>query len=203
MAEIKSNYNPKETEDKTKEEKKIVAVAKGRKGNRSLLDRAFRIFISEDLTGTRNPSILGVIIPQVKKTVLEVIDVFLHPDGKRTYRSGSSASVISWRTPYDSMYRNDDVPLKDNKSYTASVLDYDLVEFDSAGEAEKILQAMEEIISHFGIISIADYYDLCGIDDASYTTNKYGWHSLTSARVVRIGTNRYKLKLPKAMPLMD
>lgn len=202
MAEIKNNYNPIEEEKKNSEEKKIIAVAKGKKGKRSFMDKMFRIFITEDLSGTRNPSIMGVIIPEIKKTVLEVIDVFLHPDGKRTYTSRSSVSKISWRN-YNNYY-NDDLPFKETKSTAgASVLDYDLVEFDSAGEANKIWEAMEEVLSHYGVISIADYYDLCGIEDTSYTANKYGWKNLSSARVVRTGYNTYKLKLPKAMPLMD
>lgn len=203
MAEIKSNYTPTEETNNKSEEKKIMAVSKGKKAKRSLMDRMFRVFISEDLSGTRNPSILGVIIPAIKKTALEVFDVFLHPDGKRTYSNNKSISKVSWRSGYDGYFRNDDVPFKDNKPSVASVLDYDLVVFDSAGEANRVLQAMEEIISHYSVISIADYYDLCDIDDVSYTTNKYGWKNLTSARVVRTGPDEYRIKLPKAMPLVD
>ena len=200
MAELKSNYSPKEkTEDISEERKtKFVAVANGKRGKASLTNQIYRRFIKEDYTGTREPGILGVVIPAVKKTIMDVINVFLHPDGKNRYSSSSPASKISYRD----YYRNDDdLPFKDAKSSIASVLDYDSIVFDTRGEAEKVLAMMDEVISTYSVISIADYYEICGIDDANYTANKYGWRDIRTARVVRTTYNQYQIKLPKAIPL--
>lgn len=182
-------------------EKKISpVVSSAKKKKRSVFDKIFDVFISENLEGTRNPSILGVIIPEIKKTVLEVIDVFLHPDGKRSYTSRSTTK-ISYRDYYNK--GNNDYPREEygRRSQVASVMDYDNVVFDSRGDAEMVLQSMDEILSHYGVVSIADYYELCDIDDANYTTNKYGWKDIRNAQVVRVGHNEYKIKLPRAMPL--
>lgn len=181
-------------------DKKISSVVSAKKKKKGKLDRVFDIFISENLEGTRNPSILGVVIPEIKKIVLEVIDVFLHPDGKRSYTGRGTGTKISYRDYYN---RGNDYPREElgRKSAVTSVMDYDNVVFDSRGDAEVVLQSMDEVISHYGVISIADYYDLCEIDEVSYTANKYGWKDIRNAQVVRTGHNEYKIKLPRAMPL--
>ena len=58
---------------------------------------------------------------------------------------------------------------------------------------------MDELIEHYGIVSVADLYDLVGIT-GSYTDNKYGWTDIRTAQVVRV-RDGYKIKLPRAIPL--
>ena len=58
---------------------------------------------------------------------------------------------------------------------------------------------MEELISMYGLVSVADLYELVGIT-GSYTDNKYGWYDIRSASVVRV-RDGYLLKFPKAIPL--
>ena len=201
MAEIKSNYNPKEeTKDISEDrKKKYEPVANGKRGKPSWFDRMYTRFIKEDLTGTREPDILGVIIPAAKKTILDVINVFLHPDGKSTY-SSSPSSKISYRNFYDN--RNDDSPFKDSaKSTVAAVGDYDSIVFDTRGEAEKVLAMMDEIMEAYHMISVADYYEICGIEDTVHTANKYGWKDIRSAKIVRTTYNQYQIKLPRVIPL--
>lgn len=199
MAEIKSNYNPKEEKkDIPEDRKKFVPVANGKRGKASLVTKIYNRFIKEDLTGAREPGILGVIIPAAKKTILDVINVFLHPDGKTTY-SSSPSSKISYRNFYDN--KNDNPPFSTNSSPVASVLDYDSIVFDTRGEAEKVLTMMDEIMEAYKMISVADYYEICGIEDTVHTANKYGWKDIRSAKIVRTTYNQYQIKLPRAIPL--
>ena len=58
---------------------------------------------------------------------------------------------------------------------------------------------MDEMISVYGIVSVADLYDLIGVT-GNYTDNKYGWTDIRSASVVRV-RDGYIVKMPKAMPL--
>lgn len=198
MAEIKSNYNPKESPKDIPEErqKKFAAIANGKKSSGSFLTRVYKRFIKEDLTGVKEPGIFGVIIPSAKKMILDVINVFLHPDGKTTYNS-SPTSRISYRD----YYGKEDLPFRDNKPSGTSMMDYDMIVFDTRGEAEKVLAMMDEIVSAYQCISVADYYDICGIEDANYTANKYGWKDIRTAKIVRTTYNQYQIKLPKAIPL--
>ena len=55
------------------------------------------------------------------------------------------------------------------------------------------------MIDTYGIVSVADMYDLVGIA-TNYTDNKYGWTNLRNAEPIRVA-NGYMLKLPKAGPI--
>ena len=59
---------------------------------------------------------------------------------------------------------------------------------------------MDELISTYGIVSVADLYDLVGITGGSYTDNKYGWTNVHNASVIRV-RDGYMIKMPKALPL--
>ena len=58
---------------------------------------------------------------------------------------------------------------------------------------------MDEIIDTYGIVTIADFYDLAGVT-GDYTTNNYGWTNIRNAEVVRV-RDGYIIKMPKAMPI--
>ena len=70
---------------------------------------------------------------------------------------------------------------------------------DNRGEAEEVLSRMDELIAAYGLVSVADLYDLVGIT-GDYTDNKYGWTDIRNASVVRV-KNGYMIKMPKALPL--
>ena len=58
---------------------------------------------------------------------------------------------------------------------------------------------MDELISSYRVVSVADFYDLAGITP-EYTDNKYGWTDIRSANIVRV-RDGYMIKLPRAVPL--
>lgn len=59
---------------------------------------------------------------------------------------------------------------------------------------------MDELIDMYGVVSVADLYDLVGIT-GNYTDNKYGWTNIRNAEPVRAMGGGYMLKLPKALPI--
>ena len=59
---------------------------------------------------------------------------------------------------------------------------------------------MDELISIYGFVSVADLYDMVGITQP-YTYNKYGWTNLNSASATKLRGGGYLLNLPKALPL--
>ena len=62
---------------------------------------------------------------------------------------------------------------------------------------------MNELIDTYGMVSVADFYDLVGLQ-CNYTDNKYGWTDIRNASVVRVRDNDgngYLIKLPKIQPL--
>ena len=82
---------------------------------------------------------------------------------------------------------------------TRTGYNYDDIILETRGEAEEVLERMEELIETYGIVSVADLYDLVGIT-GNYTDNKYGWTNIRNAEPVRV-RDGYMLKLPKALPI--
>lgn len=72
--------------------------------------------------------------------------------------------------------------------------------FDTRGDAEAVLEAMNDIINKYGIVSISDYCDLCSCLSDDYNTTKYGWSNVNTAMVVRCREG-YKHKLPRLIPI--
>ena len=71
--------------------------------------------------------------------------------------------------------------------------------FDSRETAENVLEASKEIINKYGFVTIADMYDLSGLD-APYTGQKYGWVDLKEAKIIRVRQG-YKLLLLEIIPI--
>ena len=86
-----------------------------------------------------------------------------------------------------------------NVSRTRTGYDYDDIILESRGEAEDVLERMDELIATYQVVSVADFYDLVGVS-GNYTDNKYGWTDIRNASVIRV-RDGYMIKLPKALPL--
>ena len=69
--------------------------------------------------------------------------------------------------------------------------------FETRGEAEDVLDRMREIVSNYGIVSVADLYELAGVV-GNYTDQRYGWTGLRNTDVVRTRYG-YQIRLPRAM----
>ena len=51
---------------------------------------------------------------------------------------------------------------------------YDDILFDTRGDAEAVLDAMNDIISQYGTVSVSDFYDLARVPNDNFTMNRYG-----------------------------
>lgn len=69
---------------------------------------------------------------------------------------------------------------------------------ESRREADMILDQMEAVINTYGMVSVADLYDLCGLTSPHYKDTKYGWTDISNAKVVRVREG-YILDLPNPM----
>lgn len=75
----------------------------------------------------------------------------------------------------------------------------DNIILDSRETAENVLNASKEIINEYGFVTIADMYDLAGLN-ATYNGEKYGWVNLKEAKIIRVRQG-YKLVLPEIVPI--
>ena len=178
-------------EEKKKVEKVVSGVVKTKK--KSEIKKVADIFISEDIQNVKSYILMDVLVPAIKKAVSDIvtngIDMILY-GGK-----GSLSSKVSYRNYYD---RKDDYRPYNNP-LTRAAYDTEDIILQTRGEAEEVLARMDELISCYGVVSVADLYDLIG-KTCSYTSNKYGWTNIRSAEVIR-ARDGYVIKMPKASPL--
>lgn len=179
-----------------KVEKVVQGAVKTRKKN--CLEKAKSVFISDDAANIKNYVVMDVLIPAMKKAISDIvtngIEMILYGETGRTKRS-SPAGSVSYRNYYD---RRDD----DRRTYkTPTRVGYSIddIVLETRGDAEDVLSRMDELVDTYGIVSVADMYEMVGIT-GNYTDNKYGWTNIRNARPVRV-RDGYLLDLPKPQPI--
>lgn len=197
-----NKYKREQQEEKTNERRlsKVVSgTAKTKK--KSETAKLADIFISEDIHNVKSYVLMDVLVPAIKKAVSDIvangIDMILYGEsGRRDHRSRPAASKIS----YGSYYRGDRDRERREPVRARSGFDYDNIIFETRGDAEAVLAAMEDAIEQYDFVSVGDLYDLAEVSTTNYAIHKYGWTDLRSAQVVRV-SDGYMLKLPRALPL--
>ena len=66
-------------------------------------------------------------------------------------------------------------------------------------EAMSVISALSEQIMEYGKASVADYYDLIGVESA-FTDNSYGWEDLSAAVITPV-RGGYSIKFPPVIQL--
>lgn len=191
----RSKIDQKEQPNEKKVQKVVRGKVKTKKKKTSLKD----VFISEDAANVKSYVFMDVLVPAVKKAISDIvrdgIDMILYGEA-RSRKSSSNASYVSYRS-YSDRDRREERRYSDSR--VRSAYSYDDIILETRGEAEDVLTRMDELIDTYGIVSVADMYDLVGIS-GNYTDNKYGWTNLRNAEPVHV-RDGYMLKLPKPGPI--
>ena len=155
------------------------------------------IFISEDVGNVKSYIFMDVLVPAVKKAVSDIvrdgIDMLLYgePHGSK----GRSSNL-----PYVSYNKVSSNRREERRASTVRAgYSFDDIVLDNRGDAEEVLYQLDGILESYGVVSVADLYDLVGLPH-NFTDNKYGWTNLRSAEVSR-SRNGFVLKLPRANPI--
>lgn len=197
-SDYKSNSNKSKAQEA--EERKVEKVVKGpvvtRKKNG--FDKLKNEIISEDAKNIKSYVLGDVLIPAIKKAISDIvtngIEILLY--GESRGRSGrSNADRVSYRSYYDGYSsRPSERMIPRSTGYS-----YDDIILASRGEAEDVLARMDELMETYGLVRVADLYDLVGIT-GNYTDNKYGWTNIRNAEIVRV-RDGYMIKMPRALPI--
>lgn len=194
----KAKEEPTSTQPTAKRVDGVIVGSASRK-KRSDIKKFADVFIQEDVGNVRSYILLEVLVPAVKKALSDIVkdgvDMILYGETNRARKNGNP-SRINYRGYYERDSDRRDRP----SSRSREPLDYDEIVLDSRGDAEAVLDAMNDIISQYGIVSVSDLYDLANLDHPPYTMNKYGWTNITGAKAVRV-RDGYALKLPRAIPI--
>lgn len=179
-----------------KVEKVVAKTAKTKK--KSELTKLKDVFISEDVSNVKTYIISDVLIPAAKKAIYDIItngiDMILYGGSGRS-KSKSNVDKVSYRSYYEA---SKDRFGSNNVSITRG-FEYDDIIFESRGEAEAVRTQMNEIIDRYGVVTVADLYEMADLS-APFTSNRYGWTSVRNADIGRVREG-YVLKLSRAMPI--
>lgn len=202
MEEYKSNSHKskEQSSEGNKNEKNIQKVISGsaKTKKKSGIQKFTDVFVSEDVGDVKSYILTEVLVPAIKRTISDIvtngIDIIFYGEAGRS-KKNTPASKVS----YGGYYKKEDEHRTYRSNRVQSGFDYDDIMFETRGDAEIVLDTMNDIIDQYGIVSVGDLYELADISVDNYTVNKYGWKDLQSASVVRV-RDAWMLKLPKALP---
>ena len=195
MENYQSNsFKSKELETK-RPEKKLTKVANAKLKKKSEIQKIAETFVAEDLNKVKNAVLMDVIVPAVKKVISDIvtngIDMLLY--GEVKHNKTTTTSKIGYNSMYNSQNQANAARVA-RSSYI-----YNDIILSSRGEAEEVLNQMNEIIGTYGVVSVADLCEIVGVT-GEFTDNKYGWSDIRDAYVER-SKDGYMLKLPRALPV--
>lgn len=196
MEEYKSNsHKSRELNKKNKERPQKVVNGGVKIRKRSASRKFIDEFVSEDFSSMKTYIITDVLLPAIKKGLYDVvtngIEMLLYGESKINKKSSSSS-----RVSYGAYYERDER----NTRRGRAGYNYDDIILSSRAEAESVLSSMDDLIQTYGIVSVADYYDLVG-KTANFTDNNYGWTNISNVTVAHLRDGGYTLKLPRAVPI--
>ena len=180
-----------------KVEKVISGSAKPKK--KGEMQKFADVFISEDVGNVKSYILMDVLVPAIKKAISDIvtngIDMILYGETGRT-RKASSGTKVS----YGKFYDREPDRRRERLASSRGGYDYDDIVFETRGDAESVLDAMNDIISQYGVVGVGVLYDLADVSTDNYAVNKYGWTDISGCKPVRV-RDGYILKLPKALPI--
>ena len=205
MEEYKPNSNRfKESQHKEPVvEKRIEKVVAGpvKTRKKSKISKFTQEFISEDAKNVKSYVFGEVLIPAIKKAISDIvtdgIDIILYGESRRGNRR-SAADRVSYRNYYDGGTRASRMLDTRDRSYSTGY-SFDEIILSTRGEAEDVLTRMDELMETYGLVRVADLYDLVGLT-GNYTDNKYGWTNIINAKIVRT-RDGYVIDMPRAVPI--
>lgn len=183
---------------KTPEGKRAEKVVKGTvKVKKNEMRKITDVFISEDAANVKSYILFDVLVPSIKRAIYDIVVNSLgmslfggRGDGKRPI--GDKVSFHD----YSASSRRDDRPSSSRSSGGYSYADITL---DSRAEAESVLNCMDEMMDEYGIVRVADLYDLVG-HTGEYTDNHYGWTNIRNAEIIST-RDGYRIKMPRPLPI--
>lgn len=178
------------------EKKKIKSVVSGKvkKKGKTFGEKVVENFINEDVEDVKGYLVSDVVIPTIKKTILDVIKMFFY--GRTSGPSGGSEIVSYNRMSGGRTYlmgSSNTTPKRVSKKT------FDDIWFENRGDLEVVVDNLNAIMDTYHVISVADLFELAG-QDTVFTDNRFGWTDLGAMQIVH-SSNGYILKMPPPRPI--
>jgi hypothetical protein len=194
-----------ESEAETPQDKKVEAVVKGevQRRKKPLGKRFHEIFLGGDARGTAQYVVFSVLIPAAKDMLVEAgaqgIERLVYGESRRrpAGRSPMATGHIAYNRPPAAV---SDRPPAAMSRRARTRFDFDEIILQTRGEAEEVLDRMYDLLSRYDSVSVADLYELTGVQSA-HTDQKWGWVDLRGSGLTRTRQGGYVIDLPEPSPL--
>lgn len=195
-----SQKQEKETLPAEKEKLKPVVNGKVTVKKKGAAKKFTDIFVAEDAHNVGEYLLMEFIVPGAKRLFVDLMyEGAKALVGERGTSRRSTAERYSSRTAYTDYSRASERREPRYATPSRPAYSYDDIFFDSRGEAELVLQNMEDQLREYGMVSVGDLYDLAEIT-GEYTDYKWGWTDLRGTTIERSRNGHY-IRLPRAIPL--
>jgi hypothetical protein len=141
-----------------------------------------------------------ILAPAAKEMVVnavkEVVEGMLYGENRPAGRRSSSSDT--GHTSYNSISSrrsNDRLSARDRAMHN-----FDSIEFESEDDANEALEMMWEILDEDEVVTVSDFYTIAGMTSDAQDT-EYGWKNIASMHVVGLRNGKYKIRMPKPIPI--
>lgn len=198
-ARTRSEAPPIEERPKIKRVTTVDAERKKRGLGRKFKDT----FVIGSTRDAADYMIVDVIVPAIKDTIIDAlqggVERLFNGESPRTRRSlRSSAYSNVPRVDYQSQYKSPTAPPAQRtlSRRSRALQDFGEIIIESRTEANEVIEQLFEILSRFGMVHVADLYEMTGVQ-SSHVDHKWGWTSLRGAKAVRMRDGRFLIDLPE------
>lgn len=205
IAPIRQDRSIREEGENIPEPKKLVRTIPGRA---VLKKKTFTQSIAHSLVGgeTRDVGMYilrDVLIPAAKNLIQEMvtsgIEMFLfgEPSGRgRPRDKDRGKSIVSYGNYYKDRDREERRPTR----VARDKFDLGDIFFKDHNDAEDVLTQLCEALEEYEQVTVADYFELAGIDGSTWTHHKWGWEDLRRAKLTHT-RHGYAIILPDPIEL--
>jgi len=153
------------------------------------------MFMGEDTDSVIGYILKDVLIPAAKSALYDMVTggMEMRLYGQRKSTRSRNDRNKTW-TSYGESSRSEN--RGDSRKDTNRVRhNFDDIILETRGEAKDVLSHLVELISSYDMATVADLYDLVGIE-STFADNKYGWDELSTAHVTRVREG-FLIELPR------
>ena len=194
-----NNYTKKKPAANVEEKKHLDKVVTGKVSikkkseGRKILEKIFPSAGSDLKTTLMD----DVIFPMLKNGLWEAVGRILWPNGDGPVRSSSfgGGTRINYSGFSKPQARQHYIPAGSTVGF-----DYDRIAFETRGDAEAVLMALDENIDAYGFATVGAFYEAAGVTTNNAQVEKFCWRSIGDAKVAQVGGG-WIIRMPRPMPL--
>lgn len=138
------------------------------------VDNLSKSFIKEDIRDIGNYVLFDLIIPGVKDTILNMLEMAFFGSSSRNRRNGNRSYNAPSYYNYSSASRYNTSYYNNGRAREARRMDYKNIILRNKMDADEVVRRLHERIRESGAASISDLYELMGMD-SNWNDHQFGW----------------------------